>query len=58
MLVYQHFLLFPRGFQKPLSLGSLELGTVFYRVNVSPTGHDIDMSKARIIIGLPVYSVM
>ena len=30
---YQHFLLFPKCFQKPLSSGSLKVGIVWYRVN-------------------------
>ena len=30
---YQHFLLFPKCFQKPLALGLLKLRIVWYRVN-------------------------
>ena len=28
---YQHFLLFPKCFQKPLSLGSFNVGNLWYR---------------------------
>ena len=30
---YQHFLLFPQCFPRPLSLGSLKVGIVWLRVN-------------------------
>ena len=33
---YQHFLLFPKPFQKPPSLGSSKVRIVWYRVNPLP----------------------